>query len=333
MANILYYSAHDSLEFDDLVLLRTLGHEIFSLGVYIPTSSRKNEFRPELKNSELVLHWQECFPSDGCYYEESNRQHAIVTKEFVRRFDLVIVVHSIHFIINNWDALSTRPTIWRTIGQGIEPFDEWMAPYRAQHLKIVRWSPAEARNPKYIGHDAVIRAYKDPDVYQPWMGQDNGSVLTFSNGFPHRYPKEFAFFLQSVWGRPFHVGGSCNVGVMNALGVLSFEDQLKRYRESGAYCYFQGAGIPYTLNFIEAWMTGIPLLALHRSVDIPGLDFTYDETNDLIEHGSTGFLVKSVDDVRAVLQELFQMPQSIVDLSRRARDRAIDLFGMATISH
>ena len=43
----------------------------------------------------------------------------VLTKEFVKRFDLVVVMHLPRWIIGNAAALEGTPVIWRTIGQSI----------------------------------------------------------------------------------------------------------------------------------------------------------------------------------------------------------------------
>jgi len=332
MANILYFAAHDALEYDDLLLFRSLGHQVFCLGVSGPFSRRDNEFRPNLRVLDRDAEYYNEFLKRGCHYDEENRTSAIVTREFVAQFDLTIVVYHTDFIVRNWKALSIRPVIWRTIGQGLGVLDNAMAQCRAEGLKIVRWSPTEAQQNNYIGHDAIIRAYKDPNCYQEWIGNCNDTVLTFSNAYPYRYTNEFGFFIESVKGRKFGIGGSNNEGVLGAFGKLSAADQMAMYRGSAAYCYFQSVGVPYTLNFIEAWMTGIPLLALHRSVNIPGLDFSHDEINSLIDHGTNGFVVKSVAEACCILDDIFKSPDYAAGISGRSRARAIEVFGIAAIS-
>lgn len=43
-------------------------------------------------------------------------------------------------------------------------------PYRQQGMEIVRYSPKEKLIPGYMGEDAMIRFYKDPEEYDSWEG-------------------------------------------------------------------------------------------------------------------------------------------------------------------
>ena len=65
MADILYISCHGVLEYDELRLLSSLGHRIFSCGSYFNPESPGEVIRPALR-----LHqdpeWREVFYKTGC---------------------------------------------------------------------------------------------------------------------------------------------------------------------------------------------------------------------------------------------------------------------------
>ena len=146
-------------------------------------------------------------------------------------------------------------------------------------MKIVRYSPAERRNKAYLGEDAIIRFYVNQ---RNWSGEQ-ASVLTFSNDFARRYPVEYAFALEATRGLDFRVGGAHNRDLPNAIGAVDYERQLREIRQSRAYLYSHGISIPYTLNFIEAWSSGIPIVARDPKRLPPDLSGFYSEIGDLIQ--------------------------------------------------
>jgi glycosyltransferase involved in cell wall biosynthesis len=86
---------------------------------------------------------------------------------------------------------------------------------------------------------------------------------------------------------------------------------------------------PYTLGFVEAWMTGIPVVHVGRR------RFAQDtigafEIDRLIRHGESGFLVDDVDEARAVFHELMSDHNLCEQVSNEGRKAAIKHFGRAT---
>jgi glycosyltransferase involved in cell wall biosynthesis len=270
------------------------------------------------------------FERSGSRFEPNKWQEAVVTPDFVRCFDLVIVVHDIFFIARNWEALSQRPVIWRTIGQAIESLDELVKPYREQGLLIVRWSPAERRLPLYAGHDAFIRGYKFPEQYAEWTGGQPGYIITFCSALVERYPNEYSFFEASVEGLECVVGGSNSKELCpQAVGIVNEEVQRKLLREASAYFYCHGAEVPYTLNFIEAWMMGIPIVAISKSVVSKHKNTAYYEVDELIEHGVDGYIVDSVDEAKSCLSHLIESAETARRVGAAGRRKAVQLFGFA----
>jgi hypothetical protein len=331
MPKILYYNLHQALAFDDILMFRDRGWEVFPLGAYFPGAAPTDPFRPSLSvpaDAELLAQ----FHADTCVFDPADRSRTVLTKAFVARFDVVCVVHSIDFIASHWDVLSVRPVIWRTVGQGMGSLDLQALPLRRQGLRIVRWSQTEQQAPGYSGHDAIIRCSKDTRLYQPWLGGDNRFVFTCSNGFSIRYPNEYRFFAQAVQDMPYVIAGDANPGLKNATGILDFMKLLAFYRVASAYFYCHGSEVPYTLNFAEAWMTGTPVVALSKTAQIPGHDTRYNEVADLIENGETGFTVDTPEEAHAVLRRLLDEPGLARQIAEKARRQATDIFGHEVIA-
>jgi hypothetical protein len=326
LARILYISVHEILEYDDITLLQRLGHSVFSLGVFFP-GRQGGPFRSALDldpRAECLLDpFLRSTPRD----ESGKGQIGLVAPDFVRCFDLVIVTHDIAFIENNWTALSQRPVIWRTVGQAIEALELRAAPLRGLGLHIVRWSPKEQQAPSYCGHDAIIRGYKDPLVYRGWDGEQSRQILTFSNIFASRYPAEYAFFQAAVQGYDAALGGAHNDSSPQAIGLVDSSEQTRLLQSARTYFYCHGTQVPYTLNFIEAWMTGAPVVALSRSAALSLEDTKYYEIADLVDHGANGYVVDSVDAARQVFDQLLQSSETCRRVGNAGRHKAIKLFG------
>ncbi|GAH94302.1 unnamed protein product, partial [marine sediment metagenome] len=91
-----------------------------------------------------------------------------LSREFIDNFDIILVMHIPHWITDNWDTIKDKKVIWRTIGQSTSDTERVLTPYREKGLKIIRYSENERTLPNYIGEDAVISFYKDPNELKDW---------------------------------------------------------------------------------------------------------------------------------------------------------------------
>ena len=320
---ILYASVHQILEFDELRLFQDLGHEVFSVGAY-HEGGPGDVFRLAIDMGPSNAELRHKFLSLGCKIVGGS---SVLTRDFVALFDIVVVMHDIGFILRQWPALSERPVVLRTIGQGIDVVDPLAAELRPHGLHIVRYSPNEMLSDSYIGGGDVIRFYKRPDEYGPWTGGD-GRVLTFVNDYQARFPKDFDLYTSIVEGLHPALGGRGNETFYGAIGLVSTEEQRTLLSRCAAYLCCSTRDIPYTLSFIEAWMSGIPVVVMdlgfyrHRYFELPGL----------IQHGVTGFVCSNVADMRATIARL-QADQSFGStIGQAGREAAIRLFGFENIA-
>jgi len=322
---ILYISCHAILEYDEVSLLGRLGHEVFPVGLYF--GGRPAEaYRPPLAWSAAQEALLKAFHASGCAYE--NREVRL-TADFVRLFDLTIVMHELEVFERNWQALRVRPVAWRTIGQGADYMERRMAPYRDRGTYILRYSPAEASYRRYLGGDALLRFHKDPEEYRDWQG-DEDIVLTFANDFRQRYPQTFAAYERATKGLPAKLGGSGNDACANAIGLVPFEKQKSLLRSARVYFYASGLAIPYTLNFMEAWMTGIPVVALAPAAG--GESGAHAEIPRLIEHGRTGLIAATPAEARDFLATLLADRALAARIGAAGREAAAGIFGIAPVS-
>jgi len=320
---ILYYSVHQILEDDEVRLFQALGHDVCCLGTSSPTGAL-TAFREAIPFNEQERELYAAFARLGGvfrYGRESGTHH--IPPAFVDLFDVVIVMHAADFIVNHWDALSRRPVVWRTIGQAIEHLEVPMRQFRESGMKIVRYSPIEAAASTHIGSDATIRFFKSPDVYHGWTGE-TAQFLTFSNLYKDRYPEDAKDYIEISEGITTVLGGAHNEGMPGAIGMVTSQEQENLYRQSRAYLYGHGLAIPYTLNFMEAWMTGIPMV-VHAPLDRRGMFFEIDQ---LITDGVDGYISRDVATTRTRLQALIDDRDLAARIGAAGRERAKKLFSI-----
>jgi hypothetical protein len=323
---ILCISVHPVLEYDEIKLLEEMGHDVFSLGFYFDRKTDR-ELRPALDQTAWHDECTAAFETMNCG-ETSDAVKWVVSNKFCALFDVIIVHHNYRFIAANWESLRNSRVVWRTIGQEIHWAEDAMRDFRRRGVKIVRWSPEERYIERYIGSDAVIRAVKDPDDWTGWTGKTR-RVVTFNNNFRERGAgMSFDFHQQCVDGLPFDLFGLNNDDVPNWRGVVSAAQQQDILR---SYCCAFITGTqpaPYTLGFIEAWMTGIPVVHVGRRRSCADAKGVF-EIDHLIVHGENGFLVDDVDQAREIMWALIDDSDLCKRISRAGRASAIEVFGKA----
>ncbi len=323
---ILYASVHSVLEYDEIRLFKSLGHDVFPLGANYGLK-RFEPLREEIvfNETEHDLHAQFLAMGGSFQYSADPSRLTELPEAFVALFDVVVVMHSLPFIERFWPILHGRPVIWRTIGQGIEGLEPQAAVLKAKGMHIVRYSPVERLSPHYCGETALIRFGKDPAEFGPWTGGEP-VVLNFTNTIRQRFPEEAANYRASVEGLESRLGGIGNDDEPDWIGLVSPEEQTDRFNRSRAYYYGSGRTIPYTLNLIEAMLTGIPVVCFDQQPRSP-----YFEVPNLLE-GGAGLIVGDVENARSTLSWLLDDHQAAADQGRRGRERAIKLFGHDSIA-
>lgn len=330
---ILYLSCHSILEYDEVKLLAELGHEVFSPGAYVePDNPGDASLRPGIPglvyDPDILAEFHaihDKFPG------EDNKDH--LYKEFVDHFDCVIVMHLPRWIERNWHAMSHKRVIWRTIGQSVQHTERQLLPYRRQGMQIIRYSPKEATIPGFIGSDALIRFYKDPADYGNWTGEQK-RVITFAQHMQKRGQAcNYGFFEEVT--RPFarHLFGPGNEGQDWTSGKVSFEQLQAEMRANRVYFYTGTHPASYTLNFMEAWMTGIPVVAIGpkygNAAYFPGHNLY--EVHELINNGFNGFVSDSPVELRQAIKTMLENDVVASEISKNGRAAAIEIFGKDNI--
>lgn len=327
---ILYLSCHSILEYDEVRLFHEMGHEVFSPGAYVePANPGDATLRPGIPgleyDPELMTQWHELASQ---HPGEDTKDY--LTKEFVDNFDCVIVMHMPRWITRNWEAIKHKRVIWRTIGQSVASTEQGLALARNAGMEVVRYSPKEHNIPGFIGEDALIRFYKDPNELQAWTGERK-RVITFAQHMKQRNQAcNFSFFEQVTSPFPRHLFGPGNEGVGDwTSGKVPYEQLVQELKVNRVYFYTGTHPASYTLNFIEAWMTGIPIVALgpqHGNASyFPSHDLY--EIPDLIENHANGFISDDINELRRSIQILMDHDEIAQFISDSGRQSAIQHFG------
>lgn len=324
---ILYLSVHEILEYDELKLFTEMGHECYSLGAYTfnPTidDGRKRPGIPGMPDDDH-------FRSLATRYSKDEMH-----PEMLEGIDVIIIMHEPGFIEKNWAIFADfmkrgGRVVWRSIGQSIPSVEDRLAPYRAQGLEIVRYAITEQTIPRNIGADAVIRFYKDPEEFGNWNGAQS-RVINFTQSMKQRAKYcGYDVFMNVTEGIDRRVYGPSNedMGEING-GLLSYEDQKQTLRDNRVYFYHGTYPASYTLSFIEAWMSGIPMVCVGPKLG-NGPDFSDQKTFEipyLIQNGVNGIFSDDIPTLKSAINELFHNDDFAKTLSVKGRQRAIELFG------
>jgi len=322
--NLLYLSCHSVLEYDEIKLFSELGIDVFSDGVYHNPQKIDDPKRPILEakyHPELEV-------------KLTKTEEKIQSPEAIAWADVIMVMHRGDYLQSNWANFKRKRVIWRSIGQSSLNVENILRPMRAEGLEIVRYSPREQTIPGFVGEDAMIRFYKDPSEFKGWTGTTK-QVLTV--GQDMKYRKDFCNFdifeeTTREWPRKL-LGTHKDHEDPMCVGRVDYEALKKAYRESRAYFYTGTYPASYTLNFIEAWMTGTPVVALGKRLGNSPFELgqnTY-EVPDFLDETAGGLYADSVEDLRNHVKILMEDPAFAAKISEKGRQGAIKYFGKAKI--
>lgn len=322
-----YLSCHSILEYDEVKLLTDLGHDVFSNGAYLDPAGHISLPRPGIPKA---IKW-EAMAKLAVDNPKTN-----LPTDMIEPFDAIIVMHTPEFILGNWERMKHKRVIWRTIGQSTPSVEKRLAKARAEGLQVVRYSPKEELIDGYIGSDVLIRFYKDPGEYCGWIG-DTDEVVNFSQSLKGRGAfTHYEHIMGTIAGFNSKVYGEGNddLGQWNG-GRVSYRRQIDIMRKARAYVYGGTWPASYTLSFIEAWMLGLPVVAIGKTLaHLPQFErIDFYEVDELIEDGVNGFVANSIPELREKVTRLltdYDLAKSISAAGRRA---AIDLFGYEKISN
>jgi len=326
---ILYLSCHSILEFDELKILKKLGHKVFSPGAGrggLRPTNPSTEDEKKLMNQFLNLagdKYDDCTYPWKLYYLKSH-----LTKKFLDNFEIILIMHNIEWIENNWNVLKNKKVIWRSIGQSNSDIEFKLKKFAQRGLKIIRYSPLESNLKNYAGSDFLIRFYKNNIEFSGWLG-DKRKAMTISQEMKKR--KDFCHydtFINISKNSPTELFGFGNNNNSEKNSQITYEALKNNLRHFRCYIYTGTYPASYTLAFIEAWMTGIPIIAIgnklmHDRFDNLGLY----EIPLLIKNGTDGFVSDSIEEINLLIDRLIKDKKLAERISKNGRKKAIKFFG------
>lgn len=271
MTRVLLCLSHAIEEYDQLRLLHSLGYEVASIGGYIDPAHPHDPKRPALPEvpyyPELRAAVDALDTADNLGNAQANLPEVIL--DWLGPDGVIIFHHHLWRLFGQWERIrrwragsSGRRVIWRTVGQSVAANEAEAAPFRADGLEIVRYSPKERNLPGYLGEDALIRFWKDPAEWGGWTG-DDPTVVQFVQSFPARWEWcNRPFFEQATQGLPRRAYGPDSEQLAYGGGQLEPAAQRAVLRAARCYLYTGTQPASYTLGLIEAGMTGTPIVSI-----------------------------------------------------------------------
>lgn len=327
---ILYLSCHSVLEYDELSIFNDLGIDVFSPGAYVePRNPGDPSMRPSIP--------MDIDPADRKAWDEfcvrvGGSEHAKerLDKEILDRFDVVMIMHMPDWVSKNWQVLKNKTVIWRTIGQSIRHQEIQLTPMRTEGMRVIRYSPMEENIPHYLGRDALIRFAKDPEEFKGWEWIDH-SVITFNQATKVRADAcNYRTYQKVTEHLPRKLYGPDNDDVGHGvMGKVPFEEMKEALRKGKCYFYLGTHPASYTLNFIEAWMTGIPMVCLGPTLGNPSRahpGHNLYEIPELITHGEDGFWSDDPEKLTETINKLLTDEELAKRISAAGRKKAIEVF-------
>lgn len=320
-----YISVHSVLEFDELKLFTEMGISVSSNGAYRDPRGSYTLPRPGIPGMKYSEEWMNL---------TAVHPKTRLPMEMIKPFDILLIMHSPEVLFQNWSRIKHKTVIWRSIGQSVPSTEAKLRPLFKEGLKIVRYSPKERNIDHYAGDDAIIRFYKDPDEFKDWNG-DKKRVINITQSLKGR--RAFCHYNEIIaaterFDRSVYGTGNEDLGDLNG-GELTYELLKKELRDNRVYVYGGTWPAPYTLGFIEAMMTGIPIVAIGKGLaQIPSFgQFSFYEVPEIIRNGLSGYCSNSVSEMQRCIERLINDKRLAQGISGRARKRAIELFGKQAI--
>uniref|UniRef100_A0A6H1ZD44 Putative glycosyltransferase n=1 Tax=viral metagenome TaxID=1070528 RepID=A0A6H1ZD44_9ZZZZ len=322
---LLYVSCHSILEYDELKLFHEMGIDVFSHGGYCnPTDPSMDPKRPMLN----IPYYPEL-----CLLAKGSSKEAIAPELF-EWADIIMYMGMSHWVRANWNAMQGKRVIWRSIGQSAPAIEQELAELQSMGMEIVRYSPAEREIPGYAGDGVTtIRFYKDPEEFGGWHGT-MPQIISVGQMVKHRdHYCGLTWYERATEGlcRALYGPHNSDIDTMPT-ALLSYGALKDVLRKNRAFFYTGTFPAPYTLGFVEAWVMGIPVVAIgpglrnhhfshHQSYEIP----------DLIEDGVTGYWSDDIDKLHSVISGLLNNHALAQQIGAAGRAVAIPLFGKETV--
>lgn len=329
--NILYLSCHSILEYDEVRLLTELGYNVFSIGAYSNPAGDNTLPRPSIPNLKF---YSEFFDyAVKMQSSENENEKNIIPDELISWSDVIIYMHMPEQLARNWKRIKHKRVIFRSIGQNTQVEEDILRPLHSQGLEIIRYSPLERNIPNFSGEDHLIRFYKDPDEYGNWNGQQS-QAINITQKIKSRHKECFYNEIQyMLWNFPNKIYGMGNDNLGDQWGgFLSTVEHQKVLQDNRCFVYGGTHPASYTLSFIEALMTGIPIVAIGKGPARSHSVYDYYEIPHLLINNENGFFSNDLWYLRDVIENLLINHDFAQKISNSGRELAVELFGKKNIA-
>lgn len=330
---ILYLSCHETLEYDELKVLDSLGHQVFSVGHYTDPRKPLHPTRDgvlDIKIDEELLEKFKFYHN----YESLVKQFGNLTikdilnvyykrvhREFAKLFDMVVIAHFEDNLTLNWECFQKMPVVMRYIGQPQSHFSPYI-----KYCKKVAYSETEKYISRFTKFDRIIQPYVDTNYYKDWVGGGD-YVLTVNKWFKKRgIYSAWNTYLNVTSGLNRVVGGFENEDIPFSAGDLKPDEIQKLRREASVYFSTCTKPGPFTYSFIEALATGIPMVSVGPKIGSISPDKPTFAAHQFIENGESGFWSDNEKELRSYIDLLLSDPELQKKFSIKGREAALKYF-------
>jgi glycosyltransferase involved in cell wall biosynthesis len=330
---ILYLSCHETLEADELKVLDSLGHQVFSMGHYVdplnPLHPTREGALPIKTDKELLnkFKYYHDYPKIQKEFgnitikDILNVYYKRIHREFAKNFDAFVIAHFEDNLTLNWESFKGKPIIMRYIGQPQTHF----SPYLSK-VKTVAYSETEKFISRLHKFDKIIYPYVDTDYYNHWQGGGD-YVLTINKWFKKRGSySAWDTYLRVTDEFNRIVGGFENDDIPFSAGELK-PNEIQELRQK-APVYFSTCTKPgpFTYSFIEALSTGIPMVTVGPKIGNASKDKETFIAHQFIENGVSGFWSDSEKELKGYIRDLLGDENLQRSVSIKGRESALKHF-------
>jgi hypothetical protein len=203
----------------------------------------------------------------------------------------------------NKEVFKNKLVILRTIGQNTSNCELRLNEKIKDGIKILRYSPFERKLKNYAGEHGMIRFLKYDSDFHPRKNTIS-QVITFGQSIKNRWSFCGGPYIEEISKLvPFKLFGPNNQTHFYSGGFISYQEQLEQLANNSAYFYTGTYPACYTLNFIEAMLSGIPIVAIGTKLSYDLIDEFPLETPSIMDmYGGKYF-----DDIDQIKMELLML--------------------------
>ncbi len=244
-------------------------------------------------------------------------------------YDIIWFMHLPEYLVANWEYIKHKRVIFRSIGQMVPHQELMLQPLVAEGLQIVRYSPYEETIKDYAGQTALIRFYKDENIFKGWTGEKE-QVINFTQSLYQRADYcGYETMMKVMEPFPHKIYGWNNEPLgQHWGGAVTVEEQVKILQQNRVFFYTGTYPASFTLSFIEAMMTGIPIVAVGDELG-NGSMFPDQKTYEVTEW--LELYSDNVLQLQNYIKFLFEDEEIAKEFSVVQRELAISLFGKQKI--